>query len=356
MEIENQGALDAVNEALADTLLDQTPAETPEGDEHTAPEGAESAETSDGEEGEVEGRERGPDGKFVKKEEPKPEEKPEEKPGEKKPEAKPEDKKPDLLNDPIPKDLKPATQERLREVIKTAKEAVAERDQIKGDFDYMIQGVQATGATPEQYGETLSWLRLFNSESTEDRTKALELVETVADRLATLLGKERTVGDPLAKHDDLRQAVANGQITTKYAQEMARVRNRDGFQNEIRTAATAEQQQQQQAEAATNQARTELNTLEATLKATDPQYDAKRAMLVPVLQPIFKTMPPTMWKAAFEQAYRNLPSQTPGAPRPSVPRDQPLRANKNPSGGGSKGAAGSALDAVNEALGQLSGS
>src|ERR1700677_1633620 len=47
-------------------------------------------------------------------------------------------------------------------------------------------------------------------------------------------------------------------------------------------------------------ARCELNALEARLRATDSQYEAKRAVLVPILQPIFKHISPSNWRDFFE--------------------------------------------------------
>jgi hypothetical protein len=60
----------------------------------------------------------------------------------------------------------------------------------------------------------------------------------------------------------------------------------------------------QQVELAT--ARSDLNALEAHLLATDPQFEAKRALLVPILRPIFRHIPPANWKPLFEQAYARL--------------------------------------------------
>jgi hypothetical protein len=45
-----------------------------------------------------------------------------------------------------------------------------------------------------------------------------------------------------------------------------------------------------------------LNAVEARLKATDPTYEGKRALLVPILKPIFKRLPPNQWAPAFEPA------------------------------------------------------
>lgn len=224
-------ALDAVNDALGDLITTPEPepaaepeAETPEGEapegetpEGETPEGegeTPEGETPEGEDPNAEKgpngeRERNPDGTW-KKVEPKEGEQLD-KDG--KP-VKPK-KEPDPINDPIPTDVKKATQERIRTLIDTTKTATAERDAIKKDFDYLIQGVQSTGATPEQYGETLSWLGLFNSPKPEDQKKALELVESVADRLSLLLGVERKKEDPLTAYPDLVEAVRTGKTTVE---------------------------------------------------------------------------------------------------------------------------------------------
>lgn len=369
---ETQGtALDAINEALGlsggEGATETPEAEEPagaEGDagaglegegEEGAGEGAEgdgaadgAGEGEEGTEGAGEddaaaatGRERNPDGTFKKVDA---EGKPiEGKPGEK--------KQPDALNDPIPKELKTETQDRIRTLIKTTKDVTAERDKFKTDFDYMIQGVQATGATPEQYGETLSFLALFNSSDPAQQEKALEVIEGVADRLATLLGKERTVGDPLASHADLKDAVAKGQVTAQYAKEIARTRNATAFRGEINTSVQQQQQQHQTAQQEMATARTDLTTLENSLRATDPAYEAKKAILVPILKPIFATIPPSQWKGAFEKAYKE--AKVGAAPAAGVRKvgagQQPMRAGKNPAGGQARAPA-SMLEAVSGAL------
>lgn len=268
-------------------------------------------------------------------------------------------KQPDPINDPIPKDLKQETQDRMRSLIKVAKEVTNERDTYKRDFDYIIEGVRATGTTSEQYGELLSFMALFNSGDVAQQTQALEILEGVADRLATLVGKERTVSDPLANHPDLREAVAKGQITAAYAKQLATMKNQGSLRTELTTAATAAQTAEQAAAQEKEQARADLNTLEETLRAADPQYEAKKAQIVPILKPIFATIRPSEWKGSFEKAYKNATvAKAPAAKPKSVPANQPLRAG----GGGGNGAggpagnsgmnkaAGSALDAMNAAL------
>ena len=354
--------MDEVNAALGDEL--ETPApeeeivETPESEvlESETPEGDEAAETSEegveetDEEAEARGAERDPlTGKFVKKGE--------EKPAESEKPAKVEPKKADPVNDPIPKDLKKDTQDRIRTLIDTTKTVTAERDEIKQNFDYMVNGIQATGATPQQYGETLSWLALFNSNDPAQQTKALELVENVAERLAMLLGKERTVGDPLAAHADLKEAVAKGQVTAQYAKEIARTRNGQTFRSQLQTSATQEQQQQQQAQREEHEGRAALTELEKTLMASDPDYAAKKAVLVPALKPLMASIPWSQRKDKFLEAYRNIqmPRGVTAAAKPKgTPVNQPLRAGKQPAGGQTK-APSSMLEAVSGALAGMNG-
>lgn len=266
---------------------------------------------------------------------------------------------PDPINDPIPKDLKPATQERMRSLVSIAKEADTRAVTAEQNFNFLVEGVRATGTTPEQYGEMLSFMALFNSQDPAQQEKALEIAGDFAMRLSTLLGKELAPTDPMAGHDDLKAAVAAGQVTAKYAQEIARTRNQTQFRGELNGNARQQQEHQQAFEREQTQARADLTALEVQLKGTDPQWMAKKAQLVPILQPIFKTMPPRQWAQAFQQAYANLKFTPPAVARkPAIPANQPSRAGKGNPGGGNNGLnkeASSALEAMNAALGELSG-
>jgi len=355
-------ALDAVNAALAgetppapvddEVLADGDPAADTAADE-TSEEVAKEGETALADAEAAKGRERNPDGTFKSAEQKaaeaaaKPGEKPAEKPGEKAAEKKTADP----LNDPIPKDLKPATQERIRTLIDTTKKVTAERDEVSQNFNTIVNGLQATGTTPEQYGEVLSFMALFNSGDPAQQAQALEAVEAVAERLATMLGRERTVSDPLAKHLDLKAAVAAGQTTQALAREIARTRERDGMRTELDQTARQQQQQQNQQVQERQNAVHALNVREAALKASDPQYDAKRAHLLPILKPLFESLPPSKWREAFDQAYAAMklaPAARPVA-KPAA-GGTPLRAKSSGGAAGGVKPAATALDAMNAAL------
>lgn len=271
-------------------------------------------------------------------------------------------KKPDPLTDPIPKDLKPATQERIRTLIDRTKDAEGRADKAVQDFNYLVQGVQATGASPEQYGETLSWLSLFNSPDQANQRKALELLEVTADRLATMLGVERQVTDPLKQYPDLQQALQAGKITREYAAEMARSRNQNQFRTQVNTAASEEQNRAATAAKEVADAKASLNELEAQLSATDPQYEAKKNTILPTLKVLFPSIRPSQWKDAFAKAYREVQVQAPRQAVRRAPVQQPLRAGRNPAGAGAGGSGNltaaaegpkSALDAVSQALARM---
>lgn len=352
----DDSSLDAGDDQNADGSADGDGEEGEQGGDETEGDG------SEGEGDEGAGAQRDPaTGKFVKKGDEKPGDKPGEKPGEK-PGDKPGDKKgakePDPINDPIPQDLKKETQQRIRTLIDRTKQSEERATTVQRDFDYMVNGLKATGTTPEQYGEVLSFMALFNSGDPTQQGKALELLEGMADRLATSLGRERTVGDPLASHDDLRAEVQQGKLSVARAKEIARARNQGAFQTQMRDAATAQERQSQQAQQELNQARSDLNQLEDSLKASDPHYAAKKAAILPALQVLFPSIPPSQWKAKFQEAYRRVAAPR-ATPRPQ-PRPQPLRGGGGAGGGSGKnsgemaaGGPGTMFDAVSAALANM---
>ena len=351
------GAMTAINEALG---LSGEEAHEPPAEEESIEgesEGEEGAESEDGSEDDAQGDAEGegeepteeekavkeaeakakgiadgtrnPDGTFKKKE---------------------EVKKLDPINDPIPKDLKKETSDRMRSLIETAKTLTAERDQVRTDFETIVNGIKASGASPEQYGETISWLSLFNSQDPASRVKAYELVNEVADRLASMLNIDRTATDPLAKHPDLKQAVQANQIALPYAKEIARTRDAAAFRGQLETGMRQQQTQSQQQQQELETARAALNTFEQTMRASDPLYQQKRDAIVPALKVAFQNIPPSKWLQTFENAYKDVRVRPQGKPaaKPGAGQ-QPLRGNKNPAGGQARGAT-SMLDAINGAL------
>jgi hypothetical protein len=270
--------------------------------------------------------------------------------------VEPVKKAPDALNDPIPKELSAQTQERIRTLIKTTKETEVKATEATQQLDYIVNGVRATGMNPQQYGEVLSFMQLFNSGDPKQQETALGLIENIADRLASLLGKERTVSDPLKGHADLIAAVAQGQMTRAWAGQMASARRQQTTRSEIETTARTTQDSQNAYVQEKETARVDMNKWEIETAAKDPQFKLLAPKIVKEMQKDLQTIPPKEWLPRFQQAYRvakaaagPVRSTTNGQfVKGSVPASQPLRARSSAAGGA--GAPKTALDAMNAAL------
>lgn len=313
-----------------DDLLDGLDEDGEEGDEEGEPrvaaEGDEAGEDEEAVDAEGNALHRDPNtGRFIKA----PQETPAEKTARETAAAK-GGKKPDPVNDPIDKTLTQPTQERIRTLVNTVKTVTGERDEIKQNFDFMVNGIQATGTTVEQYGEVLSFMALFNSGDATQQGQALDLLEDVADRLASLLGRERKSTDVLEQHKDLQAEVLAKTLSVERAKEIARNRNQTKFRGDLQNTATQAQQREQQRQRDYQKAKSDLTTLENTLRKTDRNYEAKRAQMLPVLKAVFQTIPYAQWPIAFERAYRNIVFK-PGRAHTKVGQN-PVRPNRQPAG------------------------
>ena len=226
--------------------------------------------------------------------------------------------------------LKPKAAERFRELSKRpTPEAVeaqlaplrARADQAKQWEDTVI----GTGATPEQFGATVNYTALAVRANNGDMEAAKLAFQQTAEEnahWAKLLGMEAQGHDPLAAHQDLREAIENGDITKKHALEVAQARAAAA----VNTTVSQRTNEQQQFQAAADGAMVEIGKLNGQLKAADPHFMAKLPLLQPTLDVIKSTMHPSAWPRAIAEAYRKIPNPAPApvAATPT-PTPQPLR-------------------------------
>lgn len=241
--------------------------------------------------------------------------------------------------------LKEKAATRFRELTAEAKEGTKLREALTAagvkdlavDLPKFIQKAQAaddligmvsdSGASPEQYGQTLDYLSLINKGVGGDRQsaeRAFEIAQREVQNLATLLGKEVPgVHDPLEAHEDLREDMEAGELTRKRALEIAASRQ----QQSVTTAQQRQQQQVQAGQQAESQGKAALQQFDQQMYASDPSYAAKRPQLNSLVTFIRKTLPAEQWMAATQQAYATI--QTPAAPTPApapaLPRPGPIR-------------------------------
>ena len=231
--------------------------------------------------------------------------------------------------------LKEKSAARFRELTAEVKELAPIREQLKAagiddlaqlprivqrsrDADDLIAMVQETGATPDQYGMTLDYLKTLNAAHGGDMKaaeQALAMVMSEAAELAKALGRELPgIHDPLEGHADLQAAVQAGDMDRKAAAEVAHARF-------IQQSAEAQRQQQdtsRQSQAAADNARDQLIAYDAQMQA-DPQYVAKRPMLNALVAEIRATLPPAQWLAATQRAYLSIPDVPVAQPAARAP-------------------------------------
>lgn len=182
--------------------------------------------------------------------------------------------------------------------------------------------VIASTATPEQFSSALNVIKAMNADDPKLQNIAFDVLIEQISALGRRLGRDVPgLVDPLADHTDLQTEVANGDISRERALEIARQRAVLAA-TEAREGARSTQQESQ---TAIQQAIGEVATLSDTLKASDPDFERKLALLQPTLDIIRETVPPAQWRAKIERAYQSLPKLPPlaaataAATKPRVP-------------------------------------
>lgn len=223
------------------------------------------------------------------------------------------------VDEPIPADTPKRTAERMEKLIGTVKEVSAERDQLSEQTNQMAELIRGTGATPEEFGQTMEFLGNLKSEDPAKRQKALEYAQQQHASLARELGAEVPGDDPLERHTDLKEEVELGDIKRERALEIARQRDRDAAQKERSDQQQRTQAEQQEYEQKVSRARQDLNALEDELRRAEPQlYDAKRPQLLASIRAITQNVDPAKWVDTAREVYRNLEAPAGGGAAPGT--------------------------------------
>lgn len=267
--------------------------------------------------------------------------------------------KADPVNDPIPEDVKGRTRERMEALITKVKESRTEVDTIRKDRDDLVGMVTDTKATPEQFNQSLDYLKAVNSGDAKQLERAIQIIENERTALYGMLGKPVPGVDLIAKHPDLQAEIERGDLSRERALEVATVREQRATAQARQQQAERTQQEQVQQTKAMEEGKAELNDLEKHLRKIDPQYEAKRKVVIGELQEKMATIPPPQWAREFMKSYSTAvvpaAAAAPAAGSPPAAAahssQQPLR-GRQPAGGVSK-KPGSLLEAMREGLAQV---
>jgi len=241
---------------------------------------------------------------------------------------------PDHVNDPIPKELAEKTQDRIRSLAERVKVAEAGVTERSSELDEMIEMVTETGTSGEQYGQLLGFMKLFNSDNEDDQRAAFKVMQNEMATMAAKLGETIPGIDPLEGHADLQAEIEAGTLTGDRAIEIANTRSREKATAARKVTTDADTAANADIEQAIVDAKADLAVFEDAHK-TDPQWVAKKAILVPALRATMRVLHPSQWRATFEDSYNKLVLPKAAAPTPKPKTPTPLRP-KNPAGEGTK--------------------
>jgi len=279
---------------------------------------------------------------------------PEEEPAKEEAPAVEEEAKPELSDDEkaVEEEMKSLgltkedTQKRFRELANEAREGRKYRETVEAQ-EKVFHHLESNGITAEQFGIMTAVVGDLNSSDPVRLERAYNALVEETKAIAKKLGKEAPGYDPLSEMPELARKVEDGELDRATAVELASARRREAAAREHSQTVNQRTQQDQ----ALNAARDGLNQLEATLKARDPLYAQKRAILEPIMRQTLRNVPPQDWAATYADAYTklNLPAPAPAATRPAP--DNPRR----PAGGAGGATPKNAEEAVMAALGLTPG-
>lgn len=230
--------------------------------------------------------------------------------------------------------VSPRTRERFDKLKSGYDELHAKYEEAAGRERQWVEGVAATGASPEQFSQSLSYLALVNKGDRASLEQARELIKTEYEFLSKHLGYAVDGHDPLDAHPDLKAKVENDGLDRDVALELAKRRAGE----KIEQAASASRQSQEQVQRAAVQARADLTTLASELRAANPRtFTFKAQAIAPTIKLISEKFPPSEWVQRVKDAWALIPDPpalaavaTPSAPAAADP-PTPLR----PTGAGS---------------------
>lgn len=186
--------------------------------------------------------------------------------------------------------------------------------------------VTATGATPEDFGQSMAILHSLKSDDIELKRAAYAAVGEVMKILGDQIGEH---ADPLAKHADLQKMVDDGELDPKVAAETARLRNEKIAAQTLAEGRRTKDQQNQTAQAEIDKATNDVVAYTSNLATKDPMFGAKFEHLKPVIARIQTNEPPANWAKRIQQEFDNIAPLF-KAPKPAPKDVVPARVGRVP--------------------------
>lgn len=211
----------------------------------------------------------------------------------------------------MPEGLQPKAQERFRALSNSVNELKQQVEQRDTAISYVRETFQKHNIQQPQFEQAAAVIGMLN---TGDLRGALAALDEQRRNIALALGEPVPGVDPLTEHPDLRQAVDAMQITERHAIELARGRIMQASQQQQHQELQQRQQAMQVEQQAVQQGTAAVDALCKQLSASDIDYPAIEAQLLPVVPQLLQGVPPARWAEVVRTQYQ-LIKQVAGSAR-----------------------------------------
>lgn len=217
------------------------------------------------------------------------------------------------------------SQERYRQLAERARAAEEEASRVRAQGQELYKIMGDSGVTPDDMTAYFEYHK--NLRNGGDPSQYWEQLERAHSQYT---GSKVGNADPLNNHPDLQAKVEEFEVTEEAARELAslrdyseRMRDMEQQQAEANAQYGAETQQYQEAATYAQSASVELDRWSEDMKAKDPQFSQKEALLLERAQEQFPNIHPAYWPQFIANEYAYISKAFPAeasAPAPNAIR------------------------------------
>lgn len=228
------------------------------------------------------------------------------------------------LSDAEKKAMKQDTQRRFNDVLEIAKTERTRAEQaervateLQAARDGLVQVLRESGTTDTDISNFVQFHQLYRSNDRRALEVALQVVDSQRTSLLKRLGRDAPGFDAIADFPDLVADVEDQLVTRERALELANARRAQAAETAKTEAERRASTQKGNAQAAFEKASTgalaSIDDWTARTAATDLDFKAKEATILPRIEQIVRQYPPHLWLPTIKTVYESI----------AVPKSQP---------------------------------
>lgn len=239
------------------------------------------------------------------------------------------------LSDAEKKAMKQDTQRRFNDVLEIAKTERTRAEQaervateLQAARDGLMQVLRESGTTDTDIANFVQFHQLYRSNDRRALEVALQVVDSQRTSLLKRLGRDAPGFDAIADFPDLVADVEEQRVTRERALEIANARRVQAAETAKAEAARRANAHRGETQAAFEKARdgalTAIDDWTARTAATDLDFKAKEATILPRIEQIVREYPPHLWLPTIKTVYESIVVQKP-QPNQDLGGHKPLR-------------------------------